>query len=258
MTPEPLSILSVDMGVRNLSVCRIDTVHDQLNVSDWARLDIEERYRPKSWLDTESSFEPNRLAEITWNLVQGLFIQAEGTRRLPDVVLIERQRFRSASSSSILEWTIRVNMLESMLHSALFAMARDQFMSKGTSCQIHSINPKQVISYWKQIVDEEILTPEKTTKKGTKYKESKDAKVQIAKHLIELAPPHLSFATDQSSATRDMFLTKKGKNDDLADSFLQGRAWIEWQRNRLGLGKLLLQKELPDQFFKDPKSLFLR
>lgn len=222
----PFSVLSVDMGVRNLAFCQlqIPKVGSQVQVSNWARLDIEKEFRPASWPESLSSFDPERLAQITYDLVQSKFLNA-ATRKLPDVVLIERQRFRSGSSAAILEWTVRVNMLENMLHAILYANSQQGGIG---NCNIYGIQPKRVLNYWRQEVDQDRI--QVADRSDSNYKETKELKTQIAVSLIQ-NPKRFDFSSD-SSAARDQLLGGKGKNDDIADAFLQGLAWTEWQKNR--------------------------
>lgn len=244
----PFSVVSVDMGIRNLSICHF-LVHNsfqETKVSYWTRLDIEEEFRPSSWPDSISSFDPDRLARITYDLVQAKCFNTE-TKKLPDAILIERQRFRSASSTAILEWTVRVNMLENMLHAVLYAKAQQQ--KKGISTGIFSISPKRVLSFWKeQVSRNKVQISNSNNAKGKSYRETKDFKTQIAASLI-LNSTSITFDS-HSLDTREHLLSGKGKNDDLADSFLQGEAWIQWQQNRLALNNILATQNT----FVDPKN----
>lgn len=238
-----LSILSVDMGVRNLSVCQLEFMKSSQSVKvlDWSRLDIERDFRPTSWPASVSSFDPDRLAQIAFGLVRSKFTYPN-SNILPDVILIERQRFRSTSSTSILEWTIRVNMLENMLHAALYAVSQQ---SENGNSWICSINPKRVISYWKQEVDLERLgglVNNSSSKDKGRYKETKELKTHMASALLRESTSSLAFNA-MSSLARDQVLSGKGKNDDLADSFLQGHAWIRWQQNRQSLQEILVSKK---------------
>lgn len=250
-----LSVLSVDMGVRNLSLCRLHAqkLLAEVQVKDWIRLDIEKDYRPKVWPEEVSSFDPDRLAQISWNLVQNKFI--ESTKSLPDVVLIERQRFRSASSSSILEWTVRVNMLENMLHAVLYATAQQK---RNNRSQILSINPKRVLLFWKQEIEQgRLIVPgiSETNKERNTYKETKNLKIQIAKSILQRS--HEFSFRESSFDARDQIYSGKGKNDDLADSFLQGQAWIQWQRNRRTLNQIL-EGESANDAKLDPQTILQR
>ncbi|KAK0634960.1 mitochondrial resolvase Ydc2 [Bombardia bombarda] len=97
-------------------------------VHHWQRIDLTPGVVVQS-IDgrshTVESFEPGPMAEMAVNLVKDHFL-----RLRPDVVVIERQRFRSASAHQIFEWTLRVNTLESMLY-AIFTNLRASGKWKG-------------------------------------------------------------------------------------------------------------------------------
>lgn len=214
-------IKSLDMGIRNLAICDLIlpkcnlSTENKIGIENWKRIDIEQEFRPKEWNETVSSFDPDRLACIAHDMLE---------REIPgtDVVLVERQRFRSGSNANILEWTLRVNMLESMIHAIL--------KQKGVTCI--SVNPRSVVSYW------ELLSPNLRPNleremikrgKGTRYKETKDVKVRVAKNLRS----HLDMLDEESIS----IWTQKGKWDDLADALVQGVTFIDWINNRKRLLK---------------------
>ncbi|KAL2265252.1 hypothetical protein VTJ83DRAFT_6352 [Remersonia thermophila] len=68
----------------------------------------------------ESDFSPVSLAASTLGLVTSRLLPLRPTH-----VLIERQRFRTAGAAAVLEWTVRVNSLEAMLHAAFAALNRE-------------------------------------------------------------------------------------------------------------------------------------
>lgn len=241
----PFSVLSVDMGVRNLALCQfqIPKTGSRIEISNWTRLDIEKEFRPASWPESLSSFDPERLAQITYDLVQSKFLNAS-TKPLPDVVLIERQRFRSGSSAAILEWTVRVNMLENMLHAILYANSQQDSITKFS---IYGVQPKRVLTYWRQEVDQDRI--QVADRSDSNYKETKELKTQIATSVIKNSD-RFNFSP-ASSVARDQLLGGKGKNDDIADAFLQGMAWTEWQKNRKTLHEILESNSYPGNSSSD-------
>ena len=88
-------------------------------------------------------YSPSQLSKVAYNLA------AEFVRHEPDVILIERQRFRSGGAPAIQEWTVRVNMLESMLWACLETM---KHMHVGTARRafpnVFEMSPRQIGSYW--------------------------------------------------------------------------------------------------------------
>ncbi len=190
-------ILSIDMGIRNLAYCVLDVPHPDtrktatrtpaatfadltasretmptalrgLKLLAWERTAVSAASAvPATPADgtialpndpvSKESFEPATLARLAYALVTSVFLPHD-----PDVVLIERQRYRSGSAPSILEWTVRVNMFESMLHG-VFETLRQQRQSRadpslstgravgrGSSDfpDVHSVSPKKVSSFW--------------------------------------------------------------------------------------------------------------
>jgi cruciform cutting endonuclease 1 len=284
--PGPFVVKSVDMGVRNLSLVNLHSSLPEasantesklknvgkIGISQWKRLDVEKGFRPDAWTPDISSFDVERLATIAHALVQREFLlpgtdgfSGEQARQRalssptswPDVILIERQRFRSGSSASILEWTIRVNMLENMLHAILHTLA-----PPGTVV-VASVNPKAVLAYWM------LRTGAARTAKG--YKETKAFKTQLAAAILdsqgpktqttqglkasseskmllfdnlsglklETAPHGFDLLDYDSRGVAQVLGAAKVKDDDLADSFLQGLAWLEWMHGRQRLAAVV-------------------
>ncbi|KAK4141149.1 mitochondrial resolvase Ydc2 [Dichotomopilus funicola] len=84
--------------------------------------------KPEPSTSTSTAFTPTTLASTTATLVQTVLLPLRPTH-----ILIERQRFRTGGASAVLEWTVRVNQLEAMLHAA-FAMAN--FHAHATEIEI--------------------------------------------------------------------------------------------------------------------------
>lgn len=82
------------------------------------------------------------------------------------LVLIERQRFRSSSSSNILEWTVRINRLEMALFSVLKTISQTFKQSgENRSIDVFSVPPKSVVNYWKMVYPD--IGAEAGTEAGT-------------------------------------------------------------------------------------------
>lgn len=268
----PLVVKSVDMGVRNLSLVNLHAPslvsgslqagashekYGKMGISQWKRLDVEKGFRPDSWSPEVSSFDVDRLAVIAHALVRREFVLntpgenvCKSKSHWPDVILIERQRFRSGSSASTLEWTIRVNMLENMLHAILHTLAPPE------TVVVASINPKAVLNYWIQRTG--------TAREEKGYKETKAFKTRLAAAVLGLhypsrpllnkknipmldisglelatAPCGFDILDTESKDVVQILGSAKVKDDDLADSFLQGLAWLEWIEGRRQLGAVV-------------------
>ncbi|PVH98556.1 ribonuclease H-like protein [Periconia macrospinosa] len=193
-------ILSVDMGIKNLAYCVAKVTPSSsetrgpatMDILAWRRLDLTEetwKYSSKNVVppveeeggkeesETEEMeeekdvFSPKNLSSTAFSLVRELL------KHEPDVILIERQRWRSAGSSAIQQWTVRVNSLEAMLW-AMFTAFRgmssvDRFENsaggrKEKDFEVYSVDPKRVGNYWldsMQVNSRPPLPPNKAARK---------------------------------------------------------------------------------------------
>jgi cruciform cutting endonuclease 1 len=266
---DQLSLLSIDMGIRNLAFAHFtakpasETSHlyDLPKLQAWHRVAVSrapnelkaslgpdivgdstsEMRTAKDLLDNDKkeSFEPSDYAGHAYNLVNHLLQTYK-----PNYVLIERQRFRSGGRAAVPEWTIRVGVFEGMLHAVLRTLVE----SGKIKLVVESMLPTQVNRYWFDDPDRAKPAGEKLTgRDGKRAKidlvgnilegQSSSARVVIAEGLQPLAQQFVS-------VWKKEVRTKKGESkgisklDDLADSFLQGLAWINWQNNRQRLDAL--------------------
>ena len=202
-------LLSIDMGIRNLAYCVLevsdlhkftnrahsvatlsdylhvppqpDSMLQHLRVTSWRRVVVNEHTvtSPNAQVDSTedagasigkvetTAFEPIAYAKLAYELVARLLRAYQ-----PTTIIIERQRWRSGGGSSVLEWTIRVNMFEGMIHSALETLRQQWHARKlgshtvqGSASQddnvegdvlatlaqfpdVYSASPKRVFDYW--------------------------------------------------------------------------------------------------------------
>jgi cruciform cutting endonuclease 1 len=178
-------ILSIDMGIKNLAYCVAKIKQSSpktqavgMDILAWRRLDLteetwKESERPEEEVVEEEiveekieeseegdPFSPKNLSSTAYRLVGELL------KHKPDVILIERQRWRTSSSSAIQQWTVRVNSLEAMLWAMFTAYLRQ---SSSSNSSMHSMDPKRVGTYWLDgmLIDDTPKTPKKRTKKST-------------------------------------------------------------------------------------------
>ncbi|KAF1353937.1 mitochondrial resolvase Ydc2 [Delphinella strobiligena] len=174
-------VLSVDMGVKNLAFCLLNVHRKQqtpgatpggnpgpesvapVHLLDWKRLDLssptmrrtldEANHRlpgagdiPEKDLEAipeqANIYTPSQLSKVAYNLASELI------KYQPDIILIERQRFRSGGAPAIQEWTVRVNMLESMLWASFEAMKHGYGTVPVTFPDVVETSPSRVGSYW--------------------------------------------------------------------------------------------------------------
>ena len=174
-------VISVDMGIRNLAYCVVDVPRHEtfvqrqhgsklpISVRHWSKRDlllglqdiqdpsealakevrepagtIRKNVRRSSNKDVlpKAAFTPSGLSKVAYEVVTGL-LQHE-----PDVILIERQRFRSGGQAAVQEWTVRVNMLESMLWACLHTLHETKPAGTVDFPVVHAINPASVANFW--------------------------------------------------------------------------------------------------------------
>lgn len=283
-------IVSVDMGIRNLAFCVLEArspqrVHEKhqegsttsptiLHVTAWKKIDLLETLprahdAPGKIRDGESKDAAKKVSNTAFTPSVMCKTACEIARKLleyqPDAVLIERQRFRSSGSSAILEWTVRVNMLESMLWACLQTLHETSKMD--TFPTLHEVNPLRVGKFWLagtapsrvalRPPDNIFDTNDSKDKEASKIvqrargKVDKKDKIAIVRSWLDDSKEgtlgreaSLQFK-GESASIADIFRAKTAraprghpaeekfrKLDDLADCLLQGAAWVRWEENR--------------------------
>ncbi|KAI9734769.1 MAG: hypothetical protein M1818_006756 [Claussenomyces sp. TS43310] len=155
---DPIRILSIDMGIRNLAYCLLELPPAPGGIvvaapaaalptlAAWRRTAVSSAPIPS--LDTGASaatplakeaFDPPALSRLAHDLLTATLLPLAPTH-----ILIERQRFRSMGRAQILEWTVRVNTLEAILHAILHTLrARDLWAG-----HVIPIAPGKVGPFW--------------------------------------------------------------------------------------------------------------
>lgn len=232
------TIISVDMGVKNLAYCQLVPAsafpEGKATLTHWQRLNIFEQEddgdRPS--LDFKNASQP----KITYN--PGPFALA--AHRIASTLVqldpassihIERQRFRSMGASSVLEWTIKVNVLEGMLYASL-ATLKETSQWTGSA---HGPRPERVSAFWLNRYSCGDIEG---------GKQSKDMKMQKKKGLMGVVQRWLQkeelHTAGQGEWTAARYVANFGlrkrqqgfeKLDDLADCLAQGMAVLQWREN---------------------------
>ena len=269
---KPKRVISIDMGIKNLGICALETPSlptlrnlddngkSRLKVIDWKKLDLlasmpiahntdrVECEGAEQKVLSSASFTPSALSKTALLLSEDI-LQSYS----PDHILIERQRFRSGGAAAVQEWTLRVNMLESMIWACLTTLSASN--KAGTSFSIHEVSPARVAKFWCLGADTNVphdIFNGKDTSGGVALsgkgvaKISKHDKIAVVKSWLDADNFQLS---DPATETARSFLsaTKAGRKpkhvdakvDDLADCFLQGAAWVRWEENRQRILQLL-------------------
>jgi len=305
-------ILSIDMGIKNLGICILEPQsperHPQsttrtIHVSHWKSLNLLSRLHPKSVNHSPSAevedptngkttidataFHPSNLSKTAVSLVHELLQTYKPTH-----ILIERQRFRSGGMSAVQEWTLRVNMLESMLWATFEALR--QHSRKGNGVVgfpgTWPVDPARVARFWcarperwgtefsetelagigemkpsakmgeserKRSIDKKekiarvrswLLGADVASASAVREEESTDkVSLQLSPEAREVAGV---FTSTTAAGRRKSTSPEPGakpsseitKLDDLADSMLQGVAWIRWADNLQTMRGLLQDK----------------
>ncbi|KAL2116461.1 hypothetical protein VTJ04DRAFT_8629 [Mycothermus thermophilus] len=181
--PKDARVLSLDMGIRNFALSLITPASPSTSSSSsgvlktpvrllaWERIDLlslassSSSSSPSPSSSSSSPFSPppnhpdtdadaDDKKETEKNLFFTPSALSYSTLRLavehllphrPTHVLIERQRFRSGGAAAVLEWTVRVNSLEAMLHAVLAALNLN--LRRGWDDMANSSSPSSSSSY---------------------------------------------------------------------------------------------------------------
>ncbi|KAL9016391.1 MAG: hypothetical protein Q9185_006262 [Variospora sp. 1 TL-2023] len=131
---------------------------------------------------------------------------------------IHEARFRSMGGSSVQEWTLRVNMFEAMLYAVLQTLrATGQWRG-----EVLPVEPSKVARFWVGGVEG----------KG-KGEKTKKRKMAVARELV--GGGESVRVKKGEEGVREVMTAGKGRGgkfDDLADSLLQGLAWVRWEENK--------------------------
>jgi cruciform cutting endonuclease 1 len=255
--PEGLSLLSIDMGIRNLAFSHITAPvrrttnpleylqFEMPTVQAWRRIAVSQPllsagqqtsgagnsspFSKKSSLSgsdtvdevSKESFEPNDYAVHAYNLVKYMLQTYQ-----PNQIVIERQRFRSGGGSAVQEWTLRVGVFEGMLYSVLRTLMEERKMK----LVVEPMLPTRVNRYWLEGRD---ALPSFEEKKLTGRK-AKKAKVELVASLLKEAKSSIGIAQSLEPFVAEFVLSCNkaatgkrtavdgtSKLDDLADSLLQ-------------------------------------
>ena len=251
-------ILSIDMGIRNLAYCILDVPHKETtkeepgtgkvekvelpSIHEWSRLAVSSA--PTSEDENvpiiKEAFDPATLSRAAYTLLRERLLLANPTH-----ILIERQRFRSMGSKHILEWTIRVNMFESILYAVLYTLKAEGVWSG----EVVAVTPGKVGPFW--IGDDEGGEGHRKERKAKSAKtKNKGQKIDLVRRWLESGDV-VGLGNEGSMEMARQYVKKwdtapgrkkgvkektkdeeMGKLDDLADCLLQGMAWVSWEENK--------------------------
>lgn len=279
-------ILSIDMGVRNLAYCLLEvssfpSLKSPPKLVAWERLSLiggaekeanestaAAAATPPSAKLPASAFSPPAMAAVAARLIRERLLPLRPTH-----ILIERQRFRSGGGAAVLEWTVRVNSLEAMLHG-IFAYRQMDVVVSNTVETVQAVSPQRASRFLLQggmgSGHAKELLPQPRTRR-TKEKDIKDVKEAFVAGLLRTPKPPVLAYDEGVRGMVNAFLVrwdakqsrgraksktaggkaeKKSKSavqptvepeltlskiDDLADCVAQGLIWLEWEGNKTTL-----------------------
>ncbi|KAF7730096.1 hypothetical protein EC973_003042 [Apophysomyces ossiformis] len=198
MSPIPASVISLDLGYRNLAFCHMDR---QNCIHDWGRVDLE-----------LPDFHPSVMAPIVRAFVRQRLVPLLSYP--VEAIVIERQRMRSGSSHAVLEHIIRVNYVEALLWCELTALKE-----KGDEYDFLNLVTMSRVAVERQWKD--AMGPTKT------YHERKKAGAAMVQRWLEQQT-----VVHCHEAVKTLFLKEK-KKDDMADALMQALTWYECSRRTL-------------------------
>lgn len=265
-------VLSIDMGIKNLAFCVCDVPvlpepkttspkeinkkqeNEQiestlkLSVVAWKRIAVtgsttpigrKKKVLPKdeddgekkkpvgAFVEENDPFSPMQLSKTAYKLVREVLLPYD-----PDTILIERQRFRSGGGSAVQEWTVRVNMFESMIWAILTTLKNEGITTQTRTKskeekvevgeigkpQIWHVSPMRVASFWigKEAKKLALANVDIRDKKKGRVKVEKKEKVDLVQRWIlsdaggiEVNEGVEITFQDEAVRTRDAFMAEK-------------------------------------------------
>lgn len=243
-----LELVAIDVGLVNFSFAKLSLprgIYSTPVLKQWYKMDLF------AWCGIPREFHPSSFAKLVNKVVFDLVYASSA----PDLVLVERQRFRTMGNKNVFEHILRTNVLESMLYSSLETL---QQVDPGQySAKLIPSSPQTMVNYW---------APPKTEAAVT-AKQSKETRMKLVDYWLKQAllglPSKFELSDFSSFETSELLKAKsdsrrlhdfmqifnehsshklhvsesnaKAKGDDLADSLLYGLSWIDYQRNRHAL-----------------------
>lgn len=143
------SVLSLDMGLKNMSFTRlsVNKTGTLPTIQQWFKMDLD---------PMNCQFNPTNYSQITTDFLYDHIINEKYISRGEKIsVILERQRYRTAGSSTVLESTLKTNTIESMLCMGLTIHNRvnKNLIEKGKKGEniefdVFASPPGMMVKYW--------------------------------------------------------------------------------------------------------------
>lgn len=161
----------------------------------------------------KESFSPDVYAANAYTLISSLL-----TAYRPTHVLIERQRFRSGGGSAVQEWSLRVGVLEGMLHAVLHTLRRERG-GEIADLVVRGVEPKRVVGYWLEHGRSPVEEETEQTGKGKRpnAKEVKKAKIDLVGEWLAAAGQDVDALPEMVHGSRQRVSGSAGGNIALAE-----------------------------------------
>ena len=242
----PLSIISIDMGIRNLAYCHLmsklpsseagQARFADVRIDAWRRVDMSTEQEESTAEIEKSVGKPLRKPaprgvgsknspathgeaptkeDVPTKEVFSPAVYADRAysfvtdmlqRHKPTHVLIERQRFRSGGGPAVQEWSLRVGMFEFMLYATLKTLSAQNYHDAA----VVPMQPRMVNKFW--------LSQDDLTEQSPTSAAMKKYKIDEVSHLLggtSTTPQKVAFSK-QAKDMKDDFLEKfnrtKGKS----------------------------------------------
>ncbi len=175
----------------------------------------KENERDKEEEEDTDMYSSSSLSTTAYTLVKNTIL----TSNL-DIILIEKQRWRSGGGSAVLQWTVRVNTLEGMLWAVLTTLRSEQramqqqqtpkqrkgkaeIVSQTSDFEIFAVDPKRVGQYWIGQSAASMQDDEQATKKLSKSKMEKKARIEILRSWLTSTPSNTGNKWSSNGKTND-------------------------------------------------------
>ncbi|AQZ11121.1 MRS1 (YIR021W) and CCE1 (YKL011C) [Zygosaccharomyces parabailii] len=249
------TLTAIDTGVSNFAYSTFKWYKkDELpTLVDWNKIDLRQKFLPSG--DGKMSIDPRDTFLVGHKLTE----MFTAILPIPDMFTIERQRIRSQSSKTVLETVFMSNIMEQILYSNL--KNKQIYYETNLKYVVNSSSPQRMVQYWCALRSLKSLLQEYKDSNSTSggappiesgnqcNKTTKVIRINLVRKLLRgslglddykkclLTPDWKTKIARQVQAKKKFKLfdcietgpaTGTRKDDDLADSFLHGLAWMQW------------------------------